>query len=110
VEPVNDDEAIRKVVATYARAIETKDLSLFRSVKPNLSPDEQRRLEEGFRAVSSQQVIIAIQSIERRGQEATVHVNRRDVITAAGRQQTNESRQTITLVRNGSNWVIRELR
>ena len=29
--------AIRRVVATYARAIETKDVALFRTVKPNLS-------------------------------------------------------------------------
>jgi hypothetical protein len=46
-----DDAAIRRIVATYARAIENKDLQLFRSVKPNMSAEEQRRIEEGFRAV-----------------------------------------------------------
>jgi hypothetical protein len=97
------------VVATYARAIETKDVSLFRSVKPNLSADEQRRIEEGFRAVSSQRVTITILSIERRGPEASVRVSRRDAITAGGRQQTTESQQTITLTRSGAGWVIREL-
>jgi len=52
---VEDDEAaIRRVVATYQRAIENKDLALFRSVKPNLSREEERRIEEGFRAVTSQ--------------------------------------------------------
>jgi len=105
----DDDSAIRKVVASYARAIETKDMSLFRSVKPNLSADEQRRIEEGFRAVTSQRVNIAILSIERRGAEASVRVSRRDVITAGGRQQTAESQQTIRLIRSGANWVIREL-
>jgi len=98
------------VVATYARAIETKDVSLFRSVKPNLSGDEQRRVEEGFRAVSSQRVTITILSIERRGPgAAAVRVSRRDVINAGGREQTTESQQTIMMTRNGANWVIREL-
>jgi hypothetical protein len=48
----SDDAAIRRVVAIYARAIETKDIGLFRSVKPNPSGDEQRE-SEGFRAVAS---------------------------------------------------------
>jgi hypothetical protein len=104
-----DDAAIRRVVATYARAIETKDLALYRSVKPNLSPDEQRRIEEGFRAVTSQQVNITIVSIEQRAQDASVRLRRRDTIQAGGRQQTSESLQTMTLVRSASGWVIREI-
>src|SRR5204863_10183930 len=57
-----EEAAIRRGVATYARAIETKDVALFRTVKPNLSSDEQRRIEEGFSAVASQQVNITILS------------------------------------------------
>jgi hypothetical protein len=67
--PESDDTVIRRVVATYARAIETKDLALFRSVKPNLTSDEQRRIEQGFRAVASQQVSMSVISIEPRGSE-----------------------------------------
>src|SRR5205823_8675881 len=95
----NDDAAIRRVVATYARAIETKDLALFRSVKPNLTPDEQRRIEQGFRAVTSQQVSTTIVSIEHKGQDASVRLRRRDAIQAGGRQQTTETMQTMTLTR-----------
>jgi hypothetical protein len=104
-----DEAAIRHVVATYARAIETKDVALFRTVKPNLSSDEQRRIEEGFRAVASQQVNIAILSIEKHGQDASVRLRRRDTIQAGGRQQTTESQQTMTLTQIGSAWVIREI-
>jgi serine/threonine protein kinase len=104
-----DEAGIRRVVATYARAIETKDVALFRTVKPNLSSDEQRRIEEGFRAVASQQVTIDILSIEQHGQDASVRLRRRDTIQAGGRQQTTESQQTMTLTRSGSGWVIREI-
>jgi hypothetical protein len=105
----DDDTAIRRVVATYAHAIETKDVGLFRSVKPNMSPEEQRRIEEGFRAVSSQRVTITILGIDRKGQDASVRLRRRDTIDAGGRQQTSDTQQTMTLTRTGAAWVIREI-
>ena len=105
--PAEEDEAaIRRVVAAYARAIETKDLSLFRSVKPNLSREEERRIAEGFRAVSLQQVRLTVLVIDRRGSEATVRLRRRDVVEAGGRRQTTETDQSLTLARTGSGWVI----
>jgi hypothetical protein len=105
----DDDALIRRVIATYARAIETKDLPLYRSVKPNLTAAEQRTIEEGFRAVTSQRVTVNIQSIEHRGQDAVVRLRRQDVIQAGGRQQTSESQQTVTVTRVASGWVIREI-
>jgi serine/threonine protein kinase len=109
-QPSEDDEAaIRRIVASYARAIETKDLGLFRSLKPNMSAAEQRRIEDGFRAVSTQHVNISILSIDRRDQRATVRVRRRDTIDANGREQTTESQQTMTLIRTSAGWVIGEI-
>lgn len=104
-----DEAAIRKVVATYARAIETKDLALFRSVKPSLGAEEERRIQQGFRAVSSQQVSITILSIERRGDQASLRLSRRDVIEAGGRRQAPESLQSMTLAKTNGNWVIVEI-
>jgi hypothetical protein len=105
-----DDAAIRRVVATYGRAIETKDLALFRSIKPNLSPDEERRLQQGFRAVTSQRVTLTVTSIDRQGDSAAVVVQRRDVLDVGGRRQTVEARQSLTLTRAGVGWVIAEIR
>jgi len=105
----DDDTAIRRVIAAYARAIETKDLNAFRSVKPNLSGAEQRRLEDSFRSVASQKVDINVLAIERRGPTAVVKVKRRDTLTASGRSQTSESQQTLTLIRSGAGWVISEI-
>ena len=112
VEPsrdVDDDAAIRSVVAAYARAIETKDLALFRSIKPNLGTDEERRIQQGFRAVTSQRVNITILSIDRRGDNATLLLRRQDIIEAGGRKQSPESRQTMTLTRTNGTWVITEI-
>jgi serine/threonine protein kinase len=108
--PVEDDDAaIRRVVNTWARAIETKDLALYRTVKPNLTPAEQRTIQDGFRAVTSQRVTLTIQSIERHPQDAVVRLRRQDVIQVSGRQQTTDSQQTMRLAKTPAGWVIREI-
>lgn len=101
---------MRRVVATYGRAIESKDIALFRTVKPNLSRDEERRLQEGFRTVSSQQVRLTIVSVDLHEQAATVVAQRHDVIEAGGRRQSADSRQTFTLARTPGGWVITAIR
>ncbi len=106
----NDDASIRQLVATYARAIEEKDIALFRTIKPNLSREEERRLQESFRAVTSQRVNLTIASIDRTGDTASVVVNRTDIIQAGGRQYTTNSRQALRLARTGAGWAIVEIR
>lgn len=105
-----DEAAIRRIIAAYARAIETKDLNLFRSIKPNLSREEERRLEQGFRVVTSQRVNLTVVSIDRQATQATVVVQRRDTIVAGGREQTAESQQSLRLSRAGGGWVIVDIR
>jgi len=105
----DDDAAIRAVVAAYARAIESKDLALFRSIKPNLGADEERRIQQGFRAVTSQKVNITIVSMDRRGDRATLQLTRQDIIEAGGRRQSPESRQTMTMAKSNGTWVIVEI-
>jgi len=105
----DEDDGIRRVIASYARAIESKDLAAFRAVKPNLSDAEQRRLQDSFNAVASQKVDITILSIEHRASTALVKVRRRDTLTAGGRAQTSDSQQTMTVIRSGAGWVISEI-
>ena len=106
----DDDAAIRKVVAAYARAIENKDMALFRSIKPNLSGEEERRLQAGFRAVATQRVAVTILSIQPRGDQASVVLRRRDTIEVDRRQQTADSQQTVTVARARGGWVIVDIR
>jgi serine/threonine protein kinase len=105
-----DETAIRRVIALYARAIETKDVALFRSIKPNLSREDERRLEDSFRAVTSQRVNVTVLSIDRRGDQASVVIRRRDTIQAGGRQHTSETQQVMRLARAGRDWSIVDIR
>jgi len=106
----HENAAIRRVIGAYARAIEGKDLALFRTIKPSLSRQEERRLRDGFDAVSSQRVHLTILSIDRRGDEASVVVRRQDTIEAGGRSQTTAGQQVFSLARTSAGWVIVRIR
>jgi hypothetical protein len=108
--PEQDEQAIRQLVATYGRAIENKDLALYRSIWPTLSAEQARLVQEGFRAVTSQRVELTVASLARQGNEATVTVRRRDTIHAGGQQSTRDSQQTMTMARQGTRWIIVSIR
>jgi hypothetical protein len=91
------------VIADYGRAIETKDLALFKAVKPNLTPDEQKRLQESFKAIKSQQVGIKIDTVQVDGSQATVRVTRSDTINGTA---IKPIQQTFRLVQTGGAWAI----
>jgi serine/threonine protein kinase len=101
--------AIRAVIATYERAIETKNIDLFRSVRPGLSAAEEGRLRDSFRQVDSQDVTIRITELKISGGTATARLARTDTIVSAGRRQTQSSQQTLQLTKGASGWVIAEI-
>jgi hypothetical protein len=100
------DPAIRQVIAEYARAIEGKDLALFRAVKPNLSGDEEKRLQDAFKAIKEQQVGISIDSIQVDGAQATVRVSRQDTING---KKMRAVHQTFRLAQAGPGWTIQQI-
>ncbi len=102
-----EEAAIRQVLADYVRALETKNLALFREVKPNLSAGEEKRLTDAFRNTDSQHVELSVNTIAIEGDSATVGATRRDIITVRGRAQNGNSRpQSFVLSRAGGKWVI----
>ncbi len=105
----SDDTLIRRALDTYVRAIEGKDVALFRSVRPALSADEERRLRASFAQVEKQDIELKVESIAVSGDTAEARVSRVDMVQAGGRAQTSRSAQTIRLARRGAAWVIVEL-
>ncbi len=100
-----EETAISAVIADYARAIETRDLELFRSVKPVLSPDEEQRLRTAFANAVSHSVKITLRSVEVKESQATVHLARRDTIGSI----VASFPQTIVLRRGPKGWTIEEI-
>src|SRR4029450_7111692 len=101
--PGGQDAAIRGVIAQYVQAIESKDVGLFRSVKPNLSADEEKRLAESFKLIKSQKVGISVDAIQVDGTRATVRIHRQDTING---KEMKSNQQTFTLVQSGGAWRI----
>jgi hypothetical protein len=105
-----DRSAIERLLQMYARAIETKDVGLYRSIKPNLSREEEQRLRVSFQAVASR-VRLTIASIDRRGEQAIVVVKRRDTLLDGEREQAPIEREQVwTLQRTGRDWTIVSIR
>jgi tetratricopeptide (TPR) repeat protein len=103
---VNDEPAVRRVIGDYKRALENRDLGLFKSVKPNTSPDDEKKLRDSFGNIRSWEVAIDIDSVQIQGDRAVVKVSRRDTVNG---QRTQPQTQTFTLVKSGSAWTIRDI-
>jgi hypothetical protein len=104
--PVPGEAAIRKVIADYERAIETKDMALFKAVKPNLSSDEERRLRKAFDSIHSHEVEIEVGSIQVDADAATVHLSRRDTLEGS---IVSSFPQTLRMAHGATGWVIEEI-
>ena len=100
------ESSVRHVIADYARAIETHDVALFKTIKPDLSAEDEKRLQEAFKAIQSQQVGITIDAVEIDGAQAMVRVSRRDTIN--GKPQRPQQ-QTFRLAQKGGAWSIQSI-
>ncbi len=105
-----EEAAIRQVLGNYVKSLESKNVALFRQVKPNLTADEEKRLADSFSAVDSQHVEMNVESIAIDGDRATATVTRSDVIVVRGHSQNGRSRQQqFFLTKLGGNWVIDQI-
>lgn len=105
-EAAGEEHALRALLEDYVRAIEQKDLRLFRTIKPDLSAEEERRIQKGFEAVQSQVIVMTIQSVELRAAEATIRVARRDTLNGS---IVSSFPQSFFLARGKQGWSIREI-
>jgi serine/threonine protein kinase len=100
-----DDAAIRKVVEDFARAVQGKDLVLYRAVKPNLSADEEKRLRAIFKQAKSYKVVVTGVTIQFEGAEAKVRVSQQHTVDGA----SFALQQLLTMVKTPTGWIIRDI-
>lgn len=105
LDPV-EDAAVRKLIADYGRAIETRDLDLFKSLKPNLTQEEERRMRTAFETVKSQTVKITVTSVGLQGAEVVVRASRRDTLNSS---LVSSFPQTFRVARKAGGWTIQEI-
>ena len=98
--------SIRKVLEVYVRAVEAKDLQMFRTVKPNLSEEEEKRARAAFKSIQSQVVKMNVLSLEVKEGKATVKVSRRDTINGS---IVSSFPQTFSLAKETAGWMIQDI-
>ena len=103
---MDDSAAVRQVVIRLKEAIEQKDLSLYKRLRPDLKPDEERRLRDAFQNVASQQVDYSVDAISIEGDKATLRVTRTGRVSG---QAVPSVRQVLKLARTENGWVIAEI-
>jgi hypothetical protein len=100
------EEGVKRLLATYERAIESKDPALFRSVKPNLTGEEERRLHKAFESTKTHEVTITVESLECHERSCVVKLNRRDTLDAT---IVSSFPQTLHLTQTPEGFVIDEI-
>ncbi len=98
--------SIRKVLETYVRAVEAKDMQMFRTVKPNLSEEEEKRARAAFKSIQSQVVKMSVLSLDVKEGKATVKVSRRDTINGS---IVSSFPQTFSLAKETAGWTIQDI-
>jgi hypothetical protein len=97
---------IRKVLEAYIHAVEAKDVQMFRTVKPNLSEEEEKRVRAAFRSIQSQVVKMNVLSLDVKEGKATVKVSRRDTINGS---IVSSFPQTFLLAKETAGWTIQDI-
>jgi serine/threonine protein kinase len=107
--PVESDEAaIRRVIRTFEQAIETQDVGLYRSVRPNLTKAEETVLMNSFRQIDSQEIELRVENLRIEGRSASARIVRRDTLITSGRRQVQNSTQTLRFEKTATGWFIAE--
>ena len=103
-------ELIAGVVASYVRALETRDIDALRAIWPGLSGAAQAAIESEFANARSINVSFAGTRIAVDGAAATVTGTRRyGLQTRDGQQLRSETLTTIALRQAGDAWVIESI-
>ncbi len=100
------EDALKRLLASYERAIETKDLALFRSVKPNLSAEEERRLRKAFESTKTHEVTITLEALDCQESRCTARLTRRDTLDGS---IVSSFPQTLRLAQGAEGLVIEEI-
>ena len=102
-----DQAAVRQVIARYEKAIEEKDIGLFKRIMPTLSGGQEKALKDGFKLQKKgHDVRIRFDSIDFNGNEATIRLTRTDTVNG---KPLDPIQQSIVLVKSAGGWSIRSV-
>jgi eukaryotic-like serine/threonine-protein kinase len=99
------EPAVRRVIADYGRAIESRDLNLYKSLRM-LSADQERSVKDSFKQKPFDRVVMNIDSVQIDGPRAVVRVTPQ--YTMEGKALPPKP-QTFRLAQKDGNWIIESM-
>ena len=101
---------VRRVLETYKRAFESKDLALYLKVHP-VAASEAKKVEDSFKQSRSHRVDLTVQKIDVTGDQAEARGRRRDeFVSAQGQKFDNEVAFVYKLRKTDAGWVIADVK
>ena len=102
---------VAPVIESYARAIESRDVSAIRRVYPGLTSEQQRGFEQFFESARKIDVTFRVTSVEGTASTADVRVSGRyEYESSSGRTERQPVSFAATLRREGAVWRMAGLR
>ena len=103
---VNEEAQVRKLISDFARAIEEKDVDLYKTLRPALSADDERKLKSAFQNVRSQNVNLSVDSVKLDGATAVVRVTRTGKVNG---EAVPTTKQVFRLAKSATGWTIQDI-
>jgi serine/threonine-protein kinase len=104
-------DEINSIVASYARAIESRDIGAVRRAYPGISADQARGFEQFFRSTRSINVTFNVVGLDTSGNTAEARlVGTYDYTSTDGRTQRQPVSFSASFRRDGSDWQLRSVR
>ena len=109
--PPNPSVEIAGAVATYARAIESRDVAEVKRAYPGATAQQLKGFEEFFGAVRSLRATLSVTSLDVNGTSAEAHLTGAyDYVTSDGKNQRQPLAIQASFRRDGSAWKLMSVR
>jgi serine/threonine-protein kinase len=104
-------EEIASVIAAYARAIESRDISAVRRAYPGITGDQARGFEQFFQSARSINVTFRVTDVDANGNSADAHLaGSYEYVTSEGRTERQPVSFSASLRYDGSSWRLTSVR
>lgn len=104
-------EEIASVVAAYARAIESRDISAVRRAYPGITGDQARGFEQFFQSTRSINVTFRVTDVDASSSSADAHlVGSYEYVTSEGKTERQPVSFNASLRYDGSGWRLTSVR
>ena len=109
---VEPREAVEALIQSYARALESRQISEVRKVYPGIQPEQETQLSNTLRSLEQLKVTFRIGAFDLRGDEATATVSGQyEFFSRENRRTERLAVNIVATIQNGaSGWTIRQIR